>query len=206
MSNQSLALFAFGGISEESVKALTRKDAVSKAGRRSQSVRVGNKTELGKIIGTKNKDAIAEFELKTSDELMRLIRAELGGIDADKWTGLRRDITENAQGGQDLTIKLRSVVRVKITAEKIAKEWGITIEEAQEIIKKNCRIASPIVEVKSEIVPPAQLSAPPATETPQPEEKAPELTQEEKDAAELAKLEREEQEKQAKEQAELVGV
>lgn len=188
--NNQLDLLQFGGIIVDDairnvfgVKDITNNKG-KVVGKRVAFRKRSDVAEALDLKGKDNKEELDDAILTQSDKAWQKLRGLLAGLD-DSWTLKTGALRKAANGEAQISLTVRQVKRAKvITAEQIAKAWGITIEEAQELIKANNKMGSP-VDVDIEITPEAA-----ATEAEQPE-----LTQEEKDAAELARMEREEAEK-----------
>lgn len=214
MSEQALSLFQFGGL--EATDRL--QTSVFTAGATTRKLKDGSVIENGtlwkpqkqadvkKNLGLTRKDQKPELDQATAEAKNAMylkFRTMLMNADASK-IGLERfSLKKDAKGiwtiqftGKEIPDHMRVGV---ITAAKVAKSFGCTIEEAE--IKLGIRKA-PATDV-TEVKDPATAKAEEAAL----EGKEP--TQEEKDAEELARMEAEEAMKQAladsKADAELAG-
>lgn len=186
MSNQNnqLSLLEFGGLTDPNIQKIFGKTEIKNSKGVVVGFRVGQhkRKEIGEAFGLTSRDSADDLTdkiLQGSDEMLRAAKGEMARLNGN-WTLKNFAKRTVAKGETQITLVIREVKRGKvITAEQIMKAWNVTKEEAEAIIKANMRIGSPVIEME------------PATET------KPDLTQEEKDAAEIARMEREEAERVA---------
>jgi hypothetical protein len=162
MKNQQMDLMAFGGLDAFAVKSITStgKDGITKV--------VGTKMGLEKrkilaeatgLVGKANKDALDDYIIDQRRQGWIKARSLLASLD-ESW-GLKAGEVKTMKNGEEVIMVRVSRMPVKvITAEQLAKAWKISLEEAQEIIKKHARIASPVVDVDEQREVPAIDNAP----------------------------------------------
>lgn len=213
MSEQALSLFQFGGL--ESTDRI--QTSVFTSGATTRKLKDGSIIENGtlwkpqkqadikKNLNLTRKDQKQELDQQTAEAKNAMylkFRAMILNSDPSKIGLERLSLKKDAKGlwtinftGKEITDAMRVGV---ITAEKIAKAFGITVEEAEIKLGIRKAPATDVTEVKDPATAKAEEEMLGGVAVP-----AAELTQEEKDALELARMEAEENHKVAAQNAEL---